>query len=454
MKTRRSFLRTTTGSLLLAPLLAQLKAQAAGAARPPRFVFLVEGNGLPPGQITPLGIKRGNKSPNMVSQSLVDLELPPSLQPIKPYQDRLTVVNGLSGKIAGGGHSNDFGALGCHNCGSGVGNSGTPQGETIDVALGKKLGGIFTQVGLGISDRESHNIIYNCSAWGKSQPLPTICHPTTAYGHLFGSVAGGDSLAKFNAKTNLLDYLAEDVRRLEREVPASERDKLEAHLAGYEDMRNRQSRLGEIEDTLRATAPEVTDKFASTVECDRLDAHFDIGAAALIGGLTNVLTIASGVGNPHFSVKFTGLGIEVGKHAIGHGAGWEDMSQTETMEKIRRFHFQLLADLMAKLDKVPEGDGTMLDHTVVVYLSDAAEAHHSRCWEWPFVLLPGKRTGLVGGRYLDFPYWGHDGHREIGNLYTTLLEAAGESREYFGVHDAMLKGDAQGDGPLPELLSA
>jgi hypothetical protein len=46
-----------------------------------------------------------------------------------------------------------------------------------------------------------------------------------------------------------------------------------------------------------------------------------------------------------------------------------------------------------------------------------------------------------------------DGHREIGNLYTTLLHAAGEHRKYFGVHDAMLKGNASGDGPLPELLA-
>ena len=95
----------------------------------------------------------------------------------------------------------------------------------------------------------------------------------------------------------------------------------------------------------------------------------------------------------------------------------------------------------------------MLDNTVVLYLSDAAEGHHSRCWHWPFVMLPGKNTGIKGGRYLDYPYWGNDGHREIGNLYTTLLKVAGEERKYFGTHDAMLKGNSSGDGPLPELLA-
>ena len=468
MNSRRKFLSTsgaTAGGLLLSPILSQIKAQAAGTKLPPRFVFLVEGNGLEPPHVTPIGYKRPNvhvgkpKVPNMqgvtemVDESLVGKELPESLHPIKAWQDRLTVVNGLSGRVAGGGHSNDFGALGAYNCGSGVGNSGMAAGETIDVALGKKLGGIFPHFGLGISDRAEHDVIYNCSAWGKGQPTPTICQPMTAYGALFGSVAGGNSKAEFNAKTNLLDFLREDVKRLHGQVSGAERDKLQAHLKGYEDMSNRQSRLGEIEGTLRRIAPEVTDKFKSEVESDRLDAQFDLAAAALIGGLTHSITIASGVGNPYFSVKFTGLGIDIGKHSIGHGGSFKDMSPGQLKVKIHKFHFQLMADLMKKLEGVPEGDGTMLDNTVIVYLSDAAEAHHSRCGQWPFVLIPGKNTGLRGGRYLDFPHYMQDGHREIGNLYTTLLHAVGERREYFGVRDAMLKGAARGDGPLEALLS-
>ena len=463
---RRHLLRNASfgaGALTLSPILGQVQAQAAGVTRrAPRFVFVVEGNGLPPQHVMPLGyqfksVKAGGgwvrERATLVDESLAEKELAESLQPVADYQDRITLVHGLSGKISGGGHSNDFGALGAYNCGSGVGNSGAPQGETIDVAIGKKLGGIFTHIGVGISDRAEHNIIYNCSAWGKSQPRPTICQPMTAYGTLFGSVAGGSSKAEFNARTNLLDFLRDDVRRLRSQVAASERDKLEAHLKGYEDMRNRQTRLGEIEGTLRRTAPGVTDKFKSEVESDRLDAQFDIAAAALIGGLTNSLTIASGVGNPFFSVKFTGLGIDIGKHSIGHGGGFGGMNADQLKVKIRKFHFQLIHDLMKKLDAVPEGDGTMLDHTVIVYLSDAAEAHHSRCREWPFVLIPGKHTGIRGGRYIHFPHYGQQGHREHGNLYTTLLHAAGDGRKYFGVHDAMLKGNAAGDGPLPELMA-
>ena len=117
---------------------------------------------------------------------------------------------------------------------------------------------------------------------------------------------------------------------------------------------------------------------------------------------------------------------------------------------IRKFHCQLIAQMAAKLHAIPEGDGTMLDNTVIIFLSDAAEMHHSRCGQWPMVLIPGKNTGLVGGQYIDFPHYMQDGHREIGNLYTTFLYAVGEERDYFGIKDPKLSDIS---GPLSELLA-
>ena len=342
----------------------------------------------------------------MVDESLVGKELPESLHPIQAWQDRLTVVNGLSGRVAGGGHSNDFGALGAYNCGSGVGNSGMAAGETIDVALGKKLGGIFPHFGLGISDRAEDDVIYNCSAWGKGQPTPTICQPMTAYGALFGSVAGGNSKAEFNAKTNLLDFLRSDVKRLHGQVSGAERDKLQAHLKGYEDMSS-QSRLGEIEGTLRRVAPEVTDKFKSEVESDRLDAQFDLAAAAMIGGLTHSITIASGVGNPYFSVKFTGLGIDIGKHSIGHGGSFKDMSPGQLKVKIHKFHFQLMADLMKKLEGVPEGTARCWTTRSSFIFPTPPKPTTVAAGNGPSSSFPARTPR--GGRYLDFPHYMQDG---------------------------------------------
>jgi hypothetical protein len=457
---RRDFLKGISlgaGSVVLAPLTQQLQAHAAGdAAMPQRVVFVVEGNGVPWQQIQPVGLARGKNEASrdkLVNVPIGDHKLPKALEPLSPWKNLVTVVQGLSGRVAGGGHSNNFGALGCYNSDGGVGNSGSTKAETIDAALSKKLGGIFPHVGLGISDRPEHTIIYNCSAWDRGKPLPTQCRPDLAYGSLFGSVAAGAGKQEFQSRTNVLDFLLDDVKRLEKQVAGPEREKLQSHLAAYEALRDRQSRLNEIEHTLRKHAPAATDKYKSAVETDRLDAHFDIAAAALIGGLTKVVTIASGAGDPYFSVKFTGLGIDFGKHGIGHGGSYKNWTWEDMSIMIRRFHFELIARLMKKLEAVPEGSGTMLDNTAIVYLSDAAEGHHSRCWEWPMVVI-GKLGGkLQAGRYVEYPYWGKPGHREIGNLYTTLLHAVGDRREYFGLRDPMLKGDATGTGPLSELLA-
>lgn len=455
--TRRAFLKDVSigaGGLVLGPLVRQLQAQASGATSPRRFVFVVEGNGLPWQQIQPVGIARAkdHERNHLVDLAISDHALPKALEPLNPWKRLVTVVNGLSGKVCGGGHSNNFGALGVYDCRGGVGYSGAPEGETIDVALGKKLGGIFKQVGLGISDRAEHTVTYNCSAWENGKPMPTQCRPDLAYGALFGSVAGGAAKQEFLARGNVLDFLHEDVKRLQANVAGPERHKLEAHVEAYEAMRDRHSRLNEIESSLRKHAPVVNDKYKSDIETDRLDAHFDIAAAALIGGLTNVVTIASGVGDPYFSVKFTGLGIDFGKHSIGHGGSYNGMTWDVLSTTIRRFHFELIARLMKKLEAVPEGDGTMLDNTAIVYLSDAAEGHHSRCWEWPFVVVGSAGGKLKAGRYVEYPYWGKKGHKTIGNLYATFLRAVGDRREHFGMKDPNLK-DLDLGGPLPELLT-
>lgn len=456
--TRREFLKGVslgTGSLVLAPLLQQLQVQAAGSAeQAKRFVFVLEGNGLPWQQIMPAGITRGKEGnrDKVIDMPIGDRALPKALEPMNPWKDRVTVVNGLSGRVAGGGHSNNFGALGVFNAEGNVGACGTPKAETIDVALGKKLGGIFPQVGLGMTDKGEHTVIYNCSAWDKGKPMPTQCQPELAYGSLFGSIAGGAAKQEFLARNNMLDFLLDDIKRLEKQVAGPEKEKLGQHLAAYESLSERQSRLNEIESTLRKHAPVVSNKYKSAVETDRLDAQFDLAAAALIGGLTNVVTLSSGVGDPYFGVKFTGLGINFGKHGIGHGGSYNGMTWDVMSTTIRRFHFELMARMMKKLEAVKEGDGTMLDNTLFVYLSDAAEGHHSRCWEWPFVLVGNLGGKLKSGRYVEYPYWGKKGHREIGNLYTTFLHAVGDKRDYFGMRDPMLKGDAAGKGPLPELL--
>ncbi|MCA9080865.1 MAG: DUF1552 domain-containing protein, partial [Planctomycetaceae bacterium] len=457
MKTnRRDWLRGCTlgtSTMLLAPFLRRLHAEQGGKRHPGRFVFVIEGNGFDPYQAQPATIPRQKnaQSQNSVETlqdiALAEHELSEAMQPLNEFKDRLTVVQGLSSRVCGGGHSNNFGALGVYSSKAGA------LDETIDLALSRQLPAIFPQVGLGISDKSEHSIIYNTSACGPGKKVPTQCRPDLAYQQLFGSVAQGAAAEAFQAKTNLLDFMVDDVRRLEQRLNAFEREQLGNYLSSYEAMRQRQSMLQERATTLSTHCPPTKDIFFSDVETDRLQAQFEIGAAALISGLTNVLTLASGCGDPYFSVKFTGLGIDFGKHGIGHGGSYNGMTHTQLSTKIRQFHFELLAQLARKLREMPEGDGSMLDNTVIVYLSDAAEGHHSRCWEWPLVIL-GDLGGRLKtrGRFLCYPAYGATGHRTLANLYTTFLHAVGDHRDRFGLPDPNLQ-DLDQNGPLAELLA-
>lgn len=426
---------------------------AGDGPKPMRFVFVLEGNGFSPMQAQPVSIPRARHAYGQTNVdttediSLAGQELSAALAPLKPFQDRLAILQGMSGRVCGGGHSNNFGALGVYS-----GKAGAA-GETIDAALARALPSVFPQIGLGISDRAEHTVIYNTSALGPEQPLPTRCRPDLAYEELFGSVAEGAGREKFQQRGNLLDFLSDDVRRVQSRMDGDEREKLGHYLNAFENLRSRQDRVAGMTATLRKHGPLVNDKFKSTVEADRLDAMFDIGAASLICGLTNVLTIASGCGDPYFSVRWTGLGIPLDKHSIGHGKGLDARTAEELTTTIRRFHMEQIARLAAKLQSIPEAGGTMLDHTAIVYMSDSAESHHSRCWDWPMVVL-GDLGGRLKtrGRFLCTPKYAAKGHRTTANFYLALLEAAGKSRKSFGVSDPALR-DIDTAGPMQELLA-
>lgn len=453
---RRSLLKTVSlgaSAPLLAPLVSRLDAAAAGE-RPKRVVFLVEGNGLPAAHVQPIGIPRA-EMPNLrnaqISQSaeeklvdlrLSDFELPEPLAPLAKHTNRLTILQGISGRVCGGGHSNDFGALGAYS-----GRAGAKD-ITIDAALAKANPAIFQHVALGISRNPQPNVIYGCSASGQNQKIPIYANPDLAYKMLFGKILGGNPQAEVGTQSMLLDFMVDDIKRLERQLPYEEAQKLQQYADAFSNISARQAKLGEIDPKkIHAKRDEI---YGSQVETERLDAHFEMAATALITGLTNTVTLASGAGSPHFEVTFRGLGISVDKHQIGHKQidGAEEMAV-----KIRQFHMQLLANFVDTLESVPEGDGSMMDNTLIIYLSDSAENHHSTCYEWPMLML-GDLGGRLkaGDRFLNVPKYGSEGHRTTGGFYTALMHAIGSPVDSFGTLDSELEGAIEQRGPMPELL--
>ena len=302
---RRQFLsRLTLGASapLLGPLLEQIAGAADGKLPPLRFLFVVEGNSLPPLQVHPEGIpfvERENRN-KFSDTPLASLKLPVSLQPVEAYRDRLTIVQGLSGRMCSGGHSSDHGTLGCYA----ANNGRNVLGATVDGVLGTEFPGVFRNVVLGISSNITKPVDFNLSASGPGRSLATIYDPKIAYSRLFGSVADGKARGEFVARQNILDHMRGDIKKAQQELGGIEKEKLDTYLESFESLGTRSRRLVELHDKIKDVAPTVSDKFSSLEPTDQLDAHFAMATASLIGGLTHCATIASGVGFPNMNVTF------------------------------------------------------------------------------------------------------------------------------------------------------
>lgn len=458
--TRRALLKDVTlgaAATLLGPALNRIAAHAAGdvkAASPPRVVFVLQSNGMNPAHACPAGWKlEGNGAPpanaKTVEVPLKDQQLHPALEPLAPFKDKLTLVRGLSGMNGSGSadHSGGFAALGCYN-----GRNG-PVAPTIDAALGELLPAPFRHVAVGLGGRVETAMNYKLCAAGPGKPLPIVCSPDLAYRSLFGSVAGGEARAAFDRRTKLLDFMADDVKRSRAALAGEERQKFDSYVEAFENLHARQTELLAREDAIRRHAPKLDGKLPANKSSLVLEAQTEIAAAALAAGLTNVVTLASGGGSQGEFGTFPEFGIN-DLHAIGHGGSQGGKTYEECFVELRQFHCRLVARLVAALSAVKEGDGTAMDNTLIVYLSDSAEGHHARFQEWPVVLV-GTLGGKLkpGGRFLQLPgYKKSQDHRTLANLYVTLLHAVGRPRDTFGTPDLTIR-DVNQSGPVGELLA-
>jgi len=438
---RRAVLKGVTlgaGATILQPFLNSLAAQAAGQAAPRRLVFVMEQNGLAPRHVQPKGVPADGKQ-GMIDRPLADLELPEPIGALAPFKSRMTIIQKLSHKVSGAGdHSKQFGGLGCYQWRKG------PAGQTIDHAFAGATPSIIPVVGLGVPSGAGSVFTQSVSAIAAKKPLSLICQPQVAFQSLFGSVAEGEAARVFNSRNKLLDWVRADVRRVRESLPSMDREKLDAYLDAFDQMRGRQDNLVTIKDRLKTHQP-ATDKFRSEKNTDRFESQCAIAAAALAGGLTNVVTIDASCGHSYHTWK--ALGIDTDGHAIGHQDGPDHLSVP-----IRKYHAERVADIARRLDSIKEGDGTMLDNTLIVWMSDSGEAHHGFCNEWPLVLVGGLGNRLKTGRFLQYPGYGTAGNRTIRNFYLALLHAVGDKREKFGELDPQMDVKAQ-EGPLAEILA-
>jgi hypothetical protein len=455
---RRQLLKGLTlgsGSVLLTPMIQRVMAQqddSAKTSRPARFVFVLQSNGFDAIQACPKSIthKPYADREKLESTSLKDHKLPPGLAPLEPHKDRVTILQGLSGRCTGGGHSVHGGALGQFRT---SGANASPQGITIDYQLGQAVPGILPWLGVGMGSQAGRDAAMGFSARAAHKSMPIILSPEKAYNAFFSVAAGGELQKDFHLKRNVLDYMVKDVKKTKQAIGSLAGQELENYLSAYDQLAQRQYRLLKNKDRLGKSAPKRDDRFVSTVATERLAAQFEIASSALIGGLSNVATLTCAASEIN-AQPYLGIGVQESNHTYGHMGGNTATSRGLPLyEKTRSWLFGLIAGMVKRLEQIPEGDGTMMDNTVIVYMSDAPDTHHSTGYEWPIAMVGNLKGRLnLGGKYISFPGYGKPGHRTIGSLYTTFLQAVGQRQQTFGRLDPDLDVKLMQTGPVPELM--
>ncbi|QDT59655.1 hypothetical protein SV7mr_21640 [Stieleria bergensis] len=426
----------------LAPALATATSPIAAGLGPRRFVFIRKSNGVRPKEVTLPSFSDAQKKADNDRQPLdVDLanhDLPEWLQQLETHKQHLCILQGLSCKMSENGHWSYSSVLGAYK--SGRNSLSGIKRATIDFELAKLFPSPFGHVELSLTGNYSTfrtGIVSGYSAPAPHQRNYCYADPQTAYNELFKSVTHPEAVDSDN---QMLAFLQGEENFKAEMLAGYEKQKLSNHVQSIEQIQERNKQLTGLADVIKQHLPELDavhangGQNASTPE--KQQAMTDILVAALATGLTNVVTYTI----DELSTPIKGLpGNEsdhISIHELGHNGGYSGVPADEIRETIRVGHVSQVATIVNKLKKIPEGNGTLFDNTVILYFPENGEGHHSHGTEAPFVILAGDHCRLdLLGRYIRLPYHGTEGHKTIGNWYTTLLNAYGNPIQHYGDMD-------------------
>ena len=439
MLNRRTLIQgfaTGIGAAFGAPLTASASASPwSYSSSPKRVIFFLQNQGFDPKTCVPKGMRN--------SGSLAKAKLPEPIQDLEPYRDRLHIINGLHGRHTSPSHSAFFGALGGYRGGDGV----PPSGSTIDYELSRTLPQtLLPHLCIGMDSLEnmtSKPTLATLSASGSGQPIFMHSNPNHLYQMLYGGISSGEIRRQHEARSNVLNKIESLAVGKGKALPVTEASRYGQFVDGFKEVNGLRDRLDTVSDHLRKYAPEVDDRYANPkFETDWHDALLDLGISALKSGITNTLTIGSGRGEIFGAWK--GLGVEQQGHNLGH------MAQPENpiWIKIRQYNCRMLVRIMEALESEPEGSGSMMDNTIIVYTSNNADKQHTNGANWPVMLL-----GNLDGAFRTGCFTQLDGKRPINALYTTLLRAAGQHHDRFNMTEKLAKKFDSENGPLKDLLT-
>ncbi|MEO1335217.1 MAG: DUF1552 domain-containing protein [Myxococcota bacterium] len=255
--------------------------------------------------------------------------------------------------------------------------------------------------------------------------------------------------AAFEEKGLLLDGLTSSIRRAESELSGQERWKFQRYLYSVETFQRRQRALTERRVQLKMCAPSPVAAGQTEDVGTLFEQQVHVAAGALICGLTEIVVLNVASKSPFERFSTWGFG---GGHSLGHGGG-----ATETrpggVAGLIQIHAEisqrLAQGLLAPLSEMPEGAGSMLDNTTLIYLNDNGEQHHAKYDNWP-VIMVGDFGGRLttGGRLIEYPNHQQAGSRSLSQLWNSVCYGMGVPTDDFAVGPRPNK-----RGPLDELFA-
>jgi hypothetical protein len=431
---RRTLLRgagVTLGLPLLDAMVPAGTALAQTAAVPPRRFF---------GGFVPHGAAPGYWVPE--KEGPLAKELPFNWQPLEPFRDKLTILTGLHSRSSepppgetGADHWVAAAFL-CAEKPKKTAGADVRAGHTIDQIIAEKIGQetLLPSVEMSVEDPgsgasncgEGYSCVYtNTISWSSATtPLPMELNPQVVFERMFGSGSTPEQrVARRERNQSILDSINDKIGSMRREISVPDRSRLDGFT---ENVREIERRL-KIAATATTAAPEdfrVPPGIPQSFD-EHIKLMFDLLALAYQADITRVGTLlfARDLTNRRYPESES---PNQSFHGVSHHG--ENPELIAQLSKINQYHIKMLAYLADRLQSTEEGNGTLLDHSLLLYGSNMGNPNQHLHYDVPHVIVGGNDGRMKGGRHIAYP----TKTVPTGNLLLSLLDQYDIHRESFG----------------------
>jgi hypothetical protein len=359
-----------------------------------------------------------------------DFEFPYIVKPLEPFREYLTIISGLRNKGGEGGTPHGYTEETWLSCVLPRNrNAATGRGTTVDQIAARRLTKNTTLPSMELCGEPGGNISYR----SPTQPLPLESNPRKVFYSMFGQ---GDTkqqrTAILNSTNSLLDYVQESTANLNRKLDAADRARVSDYL---DSVREVETRVQKLEASMESLSGLPDAPLGSPDDFnEQLDIQFEMLALAWQTNRTNVASMRM-VKEASMRV-YKNLGISEAFHPTSHWGGFPE--RIANLRLIQNYHSTVFAKFAERLRTMPDGTGSMLDHSIILFGSNMANSDAHDADPLPQMLV-GRGGGVKGGQHLHYKQ-----DTPHANLLVTILDRAGVPPEDF-------KGFADSTGTLSEV---